>query len=131
MNKQSGFSLIELVIAVAIIGILAAVAIPAYNDQTTTARRTDGQAFMLDIQAKLERHFFDNNGYPETLAGMTGYGAAEESPEGYYTVSLTGTDCTAGLCLGYTLLGTAQGGQLDDGNLTLLSNGTKSPADKW
>lgn len=132
MKKQQGVTLIELIIAIAIIGILVAFALPAYQEQTKKSRRADGQAFLLQLQAQLERYHFDNNAYPATLASMVGYDDNNVlSPEGYYRVSITGLDCTGNDCDGYELDATAQGPQSIDGNMELHSNGTKLPASHW
>lgn len=140
-RQQLGITLIELVIAVAIIGVLAAFAIPAYQEQTTKSRRADGQAFMLDLQARLERHHFDNNGYPLDLTGLGYASNPTDSPEGHYSVSLAGSSCgqdpdgnnVDNTCNAYLLTANPLGGQLasGDGALTLASNGNKLPADKW
>ena len=55
--KQQGFTLIELVIVISLIGILAMIAIPAYNDSVTKARRTDGQSALMDLMVRQERYF--------------------------------------------------------------------------
>ncbi len=62
-SPASGFTLIELMIAVAIIGILAAVAIPQYRDYVTRGRLTDGVAGLSTMRAQMERHFQDNRTY--------------------------------------------------------------------
>ena len=59
--KFRGFTLIEVIIVIAIIAILTAIAIPSYNAYTTQARRTDGQIALLDLSSRLERFFTDNN----------------------------------------------------------------------
>ena len=124
MKKQQGFTLIELVIAVAIIGILAAFAIPAYQEQTLKARRSDGQAFLLELQASMERFIFDNNAYPNGLSALPGRASDTlDSPEGFYQVSMDFTGCLIANC--FQLVAVPQGAQVTDGNLELHSNGTK------
>ncbi|MDX9995378.1 MAG: type IV pilin protein [Rhodocyclaceae bacterium] len=62
-RKQKGFTLIELMIVVAIVGILASIALPAYNDYITRARITEGVAALSDMRVKLEQYFQDNRTY--------------------------------------------------------------------
>ena len=76
MDKLKGFSLIELLIVVTIIGILATVGIPAYNKQVDAAKRSDGKATLMAIQSKMERYIFDNNTY--TGWYMHGYDTIEK-----------------------------------------------------
>ena len=62
-NRSQGFSLIELMIAVAIIGILAAIAIPMYSDYVTRSRRADGQASLMQVAQELERCYTQFSSY--------------------------------------------------------------------
>lgn len=62
-QRQSGFTLIEIMIAVVIIGILAAVAVPAYNDYVTRGRLVDASTGLATVRAQMERHFQDNRTY--------------------------------------------------------------------
>lgn len=70
MNRQRAFTLIELMIAVAIVGILAAIAIPAYQDSVMKSRRADAKGALLGLASALEKHFTTNNSYCD--AGGTG-----------------------------------------------------------
>ena len=67
MKNKLGFTLIELMIAVAIVGILAAIAVPAYLESNQKARRQLARDAMLDIAAKQERYYFRNQSYKEFL----------------------------------------------------------------
>jgi type IV pilus assembly protein PilE len=125
--RQKGFSLIELVMVIAIIGILVAVAVPSYKSSTAKARRSDGQTALMDAMVREERYFTEHNTYTTTLADAK---AATASPEGYYTISAAAcSSSTIASCV--KLTATAGSVQASDGNLTLDSRGQKLPADKW
>ena len=66
MKKQSGFTLIELMIVVAVIGILSAVALPSYNDYVRRGKRAEARAEVLRAEGWLERYFTENNRYSDT-----------------------------------------------------------------
>ena len=63
-RKQNGFTIIEIMIVVAIVGILAAIAIPSYTDYVTRGRITEALAGLADARTKIEQHFQDNRTYP-------------------------------------------------------------------
>lgn len=131
MRKQSGFTLIELMIVVAIIAVITMIALPAYNEQTERARRSDGMNFLMQLQGDMERHFYDNNGYPNGLASLAGYtNNTEPSPDGFYNVSMV-IDGTCPIASCYKLRAVPQGIQVGDGNIELWSNGNKLPVDVW
>jgi len=69
--NQSGFSLIELMITVAIIGILAAIAVPAYGDYVTRGRLVEATAALSDSRIKMEQFFQDNRVYTNSCTGAT------------------------------------------------------------
>ncbi|WP_439887513.1 type IV pilin protein [Pseudomonas sp. MBLB4123] len=128
---QRGFSLIELMIAVAIVGILAAIAYPSYQSYVLKSGRSDGQAKLMEILQAQERFFSQNQTYVTNLgAGGLGYGVAADaavpSNEGRYTISAQA--CGGGIADCVQLTATRAGAQANDtqcGNLSLDSRGTK------
>ena len=83
---QKGFTLIELMIVVAIIGILAAIAIPAYQDYTIRAQVTEGLNLAGSIKAAVAESFANNGTLPATLveAGIVDTAGAATPPTGKY-----------------------------------------------
>lgn len=104
MNKiyrlQKGFTLIEIMIAVAIIGILAAIAIPSYVDYVTKASLVDGTNALSSMRARLEQHFQDNRSYA-TVGSFTTPCAS--STAGAFAVTCTSNATT------YTVTATGSG----------------------
>lgn len=125
-TQPAGFTLIELMIVVVIISIIAAVAYPSYQDSVSKARRSDGQAALLDILNAQERYFTENNTYTVTLADID---RAATSEDGHYTIEAAA--CGTGIDVCVLLTASPQGAQSSDGALTLNSLGVKTPADKW
>ena len=123
-----GFSLAELMVTVAIIGILASIAYPAYTDHVEKVRRSAAQQLMMDIAGREEQYLLDNLAYTTDLsaAGLNVTVPDEVSP--FYTISVA---LVAGPPATYTITATAINAQLSDGNLTYSGDGTKTPASKW
>ena len=87
--------------------------------------------FLMQLQGDLERHFYDNNAYPNGLSNLASYANnTEASPDGFYNVSMV-IDATCPIASCYKLRAEPQGIQATDGNLELWSNGNKLPTDVW
>lgn len=88
--QARGFTMIEILIAIAIIAILSAVAIPQYSKFMTDTRRSDAISFLSEVAGEQVRYFSSNNEYAASMSEL-GYGSAAtfESPEGFYTISVS------------------------------------------
>lgn len=121
-TAQQGFTLIEVMIVVAIIGILAAIAYPSYDEYVKRGNRTEGQAFLSDVAARQERYFSQNNKYITAVGDIAKLGLSNaNSPTSKYTLAIA-TVANDG---GYTLTANQQFGDTKCGNLSLNALGEK------
>ncbi len=112
---SKGFTLIEVMIVVAIIGILAAIAYPSYDEYVKRGNRTEGQAFLSDVAARQEQ----NNAYITDVANIAKLGVTANSPTGKYSIVLAGGGG------GYTLTANNQFSDAKCATLTLNALGVR------
>ncbi|MES2500925.1 MAG: type IV pilin protein [Pseudomonadota bacterium] len=128
-HLQKGFTLIELMIVVAIIGILSAIALPSYREYIIRSNRVAAQSQMMDIANREQQFLFADRAYANkaTLAA-SGYAPPTEVSSKYDYDVTTDNGATPPT---FTITFTPTGSQASDGALTLNSAGAKTPAGKW
>jgi type IV pilus assembly protein PilE len=104
MNRAEGFSLIELMIVVAIVAILAAIGVPQYSDYLLRSKLTEAAADLGQQRVRMEQWFQDNRGYP-----ATGTAPCATVNNKHFTITCVSTATT------YTLTATGVTGQGTDG----------------
>lgn len=118
-SASKGFTLLELVIAVAIIGILASIAYPSYQKYVLRSKRTAAQAEMMNIANLQQQYFLANRSYADKTS--LGYAVSAEVASNY----VDSIQLDNGPPPGFTITFTAKGAQAVDGNLSLTSSGEK------
>lgn len=123
---QGGFTLIELMIVVAVVAILAAIAFPSYQEHVRKSRRASAKTALLDIASREERYYTLNNSYT-SLPGNLGVAAfpapvPADTASPYYNVSVVAADATS-----YSLQAVPTGPQAADdcGTYTLNQLGVQ------
>lgn len=127
-RRQSGFTLIELMITVVIVGILAGIALPAYQNSVKKSHRSAAQAEMLDIANRQQQLLLASRVYTSTLSDL-GYTVPADVATRYTcttTANNTGLPSYTISCAPTSL----QSGS-GFGTLTLDSTGAKTPASEW
>lgn len=126
--KQAGFTLVELVVTVAILAILASIVVPSYTEYLKKGRRAAAESLMMDVAQRQQQYLLDARSYASDLATLGVTTPADVSA--YYTVTVAAVDGTPPTftVTATPIAGTAQAG---DGTLTLDNTGAKAPANKW
>ena len=126
MNKSRGFTLIELMIVVAVIGILAAVALPSYTRYVLKSHRSSAITVVLDLASREARYYTTNNTYTNSLATL-GYTSdpmpVTDSSNHYYDLSVTAANSSS-----FTVSAAPTGNQTNDtcGTFNYTDLGVKS-----
>jgi type IV pilus assembly protein PilE len=137
---QAGFTLIELMVAIVVIAILAAIAIPSYQNSVRHSRRTDAKSALLDLAAREQNLYSTTTAYSSvpTSVGYTGASFPVTVGSGYYAVNITLTAAVAptsstvtGTPASFTLVatpvaGTTQAADYACASFTLTSQGQQS-----
>jgi type IV pilus assembly protein PilE len=140
MNKQHGFTLIELMIAVVIVAILAAIALPNYSDYVVRGKIAEAPATLADLRIRMEQFFQDNRTYPtRCVTGAPGATEVQVPTSRYFTFTCPTLTATT-----YTIQAAAKAGVgLGDGDdyvytldqvnqqKTTIFNGTSCTATRW
>jgi type IV pilus assembly protein PilE len=121
--KARGFTLIELMIVIAVLAILVVIAYPSYQRQIEKTRRADAQSALLEAAQAMERCFTRNNSYAGCFSADAG--SPEPSPDGFYNLHASTLTATR-----YTLSAVPVGRQANDacGTFTLDHLGNRGDA---
>lgn len=95
MKSASGFTLVELLVVVAIIGILASIAVPMYGDHVTRAQLVEAHAGLSDFRVRMEQYYQDNRSYIGTALGTCGASAPANATYFTYTCQAAAQTYTA------------------------------------
>lgn len=129
MRKSKGFTLIELMVAVAVVGILAAVAYPSYMEHVRKTRRVETQTLMMDVVTRQQQRMLDVRNFTDKLSdlGIT----LPTQVDNAYTVKITPD--TSSAVPKFTVTATPKGGQAKEscGTLSVTDRAVKSPAQCW
>ena len=127
-NKSMGFTLIELMITVAIIGVLGAIAYPSYQDSVRKSRRAEGRSAMMEVIQQQERYMTQNNTYlafadTATSSVFKNFSGDSKAKASYWIGSRA---CSGDIKICVEVFGTPKYTDPDITELTITSTGVKS-----
>ncbi len=127
-HANAGFTLVELMIALMVVGILVAVAMPSYQSYMIKNTRTAAQATLLEIAQREQQYLIDSRSYTNSLTSLNV--SVPSTVSDYYTITLT-VDAGPPPTFSVTATPISTKRQYGDGILSIDQSGTKSPSDKW
>lgn len=128
LPSHRGFTLVEVMITVVIVGILAAIAIPNYTRYVIRGNRAAAQQHLIDLAQREQQFLADARVYKDSVSGLNMQTPPAVSK--WYTITIQ-TDSGPPPKFTITATPVAGSGQASDGNLTIDQAGAKLPADKW
>jgi len=134
MKRQSGFTLIEVMITIAVIGILAAIALPAYQDYVMKSRRADAHTALIQLQIAQEQFRFSCPTYAgaigtdDSSSACTTLGGSSTSPDGFYSLAVTSNSSSSFVITATPTVGGPQTSDSDCPSITINQNGTIGPS---
>ena len=124
VSRARGFTLIEIAITVAIVGILVAIAVPSYQGQLRKGRRAEAQAFLTQIAQKEPQYLLDARAYAVGATALADLSlVAPSTVSSHYTIAVAAGATTPSFTITATASSTVQ---TPDGNLTLTHTGAKT-----
>ena len=126
MKFKNGFTLVELMIVVAIVAILAAIAMPSYQSYVVRGNRAAAEAFMMDVASREKQYLIDARSYATDLTALGMTPPADVSK--HYSLTITVVAVPPSFII---QANPTSSQQTSDGTLTLASDGTKTPSNKW
>ena len=120
-KAERGFTLIEILVVLAILGILVMIAAPTYQDSVRKSRRSDGMQDLMELSARQERFYAQNSTYTTDVNTAAGLNLGRTtSSEGHYTLAAAAGG-TGSIATSYVLTATPVGAQADDAGCLVLS----------
>ncbi len=124
--RSRGFTLLEMLIVVVIVGVLAAIAYPSYQEQLRKGRRGSAQSYMMDLAQREQQYLLDKRSYASNATLNT---TPPSDVATFYTILITPDN--AATPPSFTISAAPLGPQIPDGTLTINNLGVKTPSDKW
>lgn len=123
-HTKKGFTLVEVMITIVILGIISVIALPSYSEQVKKTRRTNAQSDLVELTAYMERYYGENFTYEAATLPFTE--SPKEGSTKYYDLAINASNET-----NFTLSATPKGSQANDrcGNMTVNDTGTHTAQD--
>lgn len=127
-SRASGFSLVELMVTVAIVSILLSIAVPSYSLYMKKSRRGNTESVLMDIAQREQAYLLDQRAYAPDLTTLGNYSVSTDV-SAYYNIAIaTGATPPTFTITATPISGTAQAG---DYTLTVDNTGARTPTNVW